>query len=72
MNAEGRQNLIIDIATAMNTEKTTITSLNIREVQGGGAVAYMTLMVHNRKELDSAIRRLRGIRGVRDVKRPGI
>jgi GTP pyrophosphokinase len=72
VNAEGRQNLIIDIATAMNTEKTTITSLNIREVQGGGAVAYMTLMVHNRKELDSAIRRLRGIRGVRDVKRPGV
>ncbi len=72
VDAIGRQNLIIDIATALNTEKVTITSLNIRETQGGGAVAYMTLMVHDREELTSAIRRLRGLRGVKDVVRPGV
>ena len=72
VDAIGRQNLIIDIATALNTEKVTITSLNIRETQGGGAVAYMTVMVHDRDELNAAIRKLRGIRGVKDVVRPGV
>ena len=72
VDAVGRQNLIIDIATAMNAEKVTITSLNIRETPGGGAVAYMTLMVHDREELAAAIRRLRGLRGVKDAVRPGV
>ena len=38
----------------------------------GGAVAYMTVMVHDRDELTAAIRKLRGLRGVRDVVRPGV
>ena len=72
VDAVGRQNLIIDIATALNAEKVTITSMNIRETQGGGAVAYLTVMVHDREELNAAIRRLRGLRGVKDVVRPGV
>ena len=72
VDAVGRQNLIIDIATALNAEKVTITSMNIREIQGGGAVAYLTVTVHDREELNAAIRRLRGVRGVRDVVRPGV
>ena len=72
VDATGRQNLIIDIATALNAEKVSITSMNIRETQGGGAVAYMTVMVHDRDELTSAIRKLRGLRGVKDVVRPGV
>ena len=46
--------------------------MNIRETQGGGAVAYLTVMVHDREELNAAIRRLRGLRGVKDVVRPGV
>ncbi len=72
VDAVGRQNLIIDIATALNAEKVTITSMNIRETQGGGAVAYLTVMVHDKEELNAAIRRLRGVRGVKDVVRPGV
>ena len=72
VDAVGRQNLIIDIATALNAEKVTITSMNIRETPGGGAVAYLTVLVHDRDELASAIRRLRGLRGVKDVVRPGV
>ena len=64
--------LIIDIATALNAEKVTITSMNIRETQGGGAVAYLTVLVHDRDELTAAMRRLRGLRGVKDVVRPGV
>ncbi len=72
VDAVGRQNLIIDIATTLNAEKVTITSMNIRETPGGGAVAYLTVLVHDRDELASAIRRLRGLRGVKDVVRPGV
>ena len=72
VDAVGRQNLIIDIATALNAEKVTITSMNIRETQGGGAVAYLTVTVHDKEELNAAIRRLRGVRGVKDVVRPGV
>ena len=72
VDALGRQNLIIDIATALNAEKVTITSMNIRETQGGGAVAYLTVTVHDKEELNAAIRRLRGVRGVKDVVRPGV
>ena len=72
VDAVGRQNLIIDLATALNAEKVTITSMNIRETQGGGAVAHLTVMVHDLNELNSAMRRLRGLRGVKDVVRPGV
>lgn len=72
VTADAGKNLIIDIATVLNAEKTTITSLNIRETQGGGAVAFLSVLVKDRETLQGAIRHLRSIRGVRDVIRPGI
>ncbi len=71
ITAVARQNLILDIVTAMNAEKAGVTSLNIRETGDGGAIAFLTVLVKDLDTLNSAIRHLRGIRGVRDVQRPG-
>ena len=71
ITAEARQNLILDIVTAMNAEKVGVTSLNIRETGDGGAIAFLTVLVKDLETLNGAIRHLRGIRGVRDVLRPG-
>ncbi len=71
ITADARQNLILDIVTAMNAEKAGVTSLNIRENGDGGAIAFLTVLVKDQDTLQSAVRRLRGIRGVRDVLRPG-
>jgi len=71
ITAEARQNLILDIVTAMNAEKVGVTSLNIRETADGGAIAFLTVLVRSADVLYLAIRHLRNIRGVRDVLRPG-
>ncbi|MBR4703688.1 MAG: bifunctional (p)ppGpp synthetase/guanosine-3',5'-bis(diphosphate) 3'-pyrophosphohydrolase [Oscillospiraceae bacterium] len=71
ITADARQNLILDIVTAMNAEKAGVTSLNIRETGDGGAIAFLTVLVKDLETLNSAVRHLRGIRGVRDVQRPG-
>jgi GTP pyrophosphokinase len=71
ITADARQNLILDIVTAMNAEKAGVTSLNIRETGDGGAIAFLTVLVKDLETLNGAIRHLRGIRGVRDVQRPG-
>ena len=69
--AEARQNLILDIVTALNADKVGVTSMNIRELSDGGAVAQLTVLVRDLETLNGAMRHLRGIRGVRDVVRPG-
>ena len=69
--AEARQNLILDIVTALNADKVGVTSMNIRELSDGGAVAQLTVLVRDLDTLNGAMRHLRGIRGVRDVVRPG-
>jgi len=71
ITADARQNLILDIVTAMNAEKVGVTSLNIRETGGGVAIAFLTVLVRSADVLYLAIRHLRNIRGVRDVLRPG-
>ena len=45
--------------------------MNIRELSDGGAVAQLTVLVRDLDTLNGAMRHLRGIRGVRDVVRPG-
>lgn len=70
--ADARQNLIMDIMTSLNADKAGVTSMNIRELPGGKAVAFLTVLVKDAEMLNTAMRRLRGIRGVRDVVRPGV
>ena len=71
ITAEARQNLILDIVTALNADKVGVTSMNIRELSDGLAVAQLSVLVRDLATLQGAMRHLRGIRSVRDVLRPG-
>ncbi len=71
ITAEARQNLILDIVTALNADRVGVTSMNIRELSDGGAVAQLSVLVKDLETLNGAMRHLRGIRSVRDVLRPG-
>ena len=72
ISARDRRNFVLDIATVLATAKVKITSLSAREIDGGQAVAFVSMDVHTRAELQAAIHRLSVIRGVTEVKRPGV
>ncbi|MDD6188116.1 MAG: bifunctional (p)ppGpp synthetase/guanosine-3',5'-bis(diphosphate) 3'-pyrophosphohydrolase [Clostridiales bacterium] len=72
ISARNRSNFVLDIATVLATAKVKITSLSAREIEGGQAVAFVSMDVHTRAELQAAIHRLSVIRGVTEVKRPGV
>ncbi len=71
VNAVQHKNLIMDIATALSAAKVKITSLSVRELTGGGSVAFITVEVKDTAELTSAINRLALIKGVTEVRRTG-
>jgi (p)ppGpp synthase/HD superfamily hydrolase len=48
-----------------------ITSLSIRELPAGKAVAFLSLDVRDLAELNTAMNRLSMIAGVSEVRRPG-
>jgi GTP pyrophosphokinase len=72
VNANDRKNLVMEIATVLSATKVKITSLSVRELQGGKAVAFLSLEVKDLAELSVAINRLSMIAGVTDVRRPGV
>ncbi len=72
ISARDRRNFVLDIATVLATAKVKITSLSAREIEGGNAVAFVSMDVHTRAELQAAIHRLSVISGVSEVKRPGV
>ena len=72
ISARDRRNFVLDIATVLATAKVKITSLSAREIEGGQAVAFVSMDVHTRAELQAAIHSLSVIRGVTEVKRPGV
>jgi GTP pyrophosphokinase len=72
VNANERKNLVMEIATVLSSVKVKITSLSIRELPGGKAVAFLSLDVKDLTELNTAINRLSMIAGVADVRRPGV
>lgn len=72
ITADARQNLILDLVTALNADKIGVTSMNVRETPGGGAFAVLSVLVKDEEMLNGAIRHLRGIRSVRDIVRPGV
>ncbi len=70
--ARDRGNFVLDIATVLSAAKVKITSLSAREADAGRAVAFVSMDVHSRAELQAAISRLSVIQGVSEVKRPGV
>ena len=49
-----------------------ITSLNVREVGNGKALAFITIEIKDLAALQAAMNRLRIIPGVSEVERPGV
>jgi (p)ppGpp synthase/HD superfamily hydrolase len=72
VNANERKNLVMEIATVLSAAKVKITSVSVRELPGGKAVAFLSLDVKDLNELSTAINRLSMLPGVSEVRRPGV
>lgn len=71
ISAEDRDNIVLDLATALSAIKVRVRGLSARTV-GGMAEVSISLEVRNLAELLDAINKLRGVQGVRDVRRTGV
>ena len=64
-----RDGLMLDIATVLTGLRVRINEMNARNVPGGQCLIAMTFAVHSLTELESICARLRGISGVRQIRR---
>ena len=64
-----RDGLMLDIATVLTGLRVRISEMNARNVPGGQCLIAMTFAVHSLTELESICARLRGISGVRQIRR---
>ena len=71
ISARNRIGLVMDIAGVMTNLKIEGTSLSARDLGNGTASVYMTIAVHNRDELTTAMNRFFGVGGVLSVERVG-
>ena len=67
--AEDRSGLLADVTQQLFAMRLSISSLNSRELKDGSAVIYATFTVNGIDPLNSVMDRLRGVSGVRSVKR---
>ncbi len=67
--AEDRSGLLADVTQQLFAMRLSISSLNSRELKDGSAVIYATFTVNGIDHLNSVMDRLRGVSGVRSVKR---
>ena len=67
--AEDRSRLLADVTQQLFAMRLSISSLNSRELKDGSAVIYATFTVNGIDHLNSVMDRLRGVSGVRSVKR---
>jgi len=70
LTAKDRDGLLLDIATALTAIKVRVRGLTARDINGI-ATAFISLEVHDLRELQTSINKLSGISGVIDVKRGG-
>ncbi len=69
LSAKDRDNLTLDIATALSSAKVKVTALAVRAMADGHAIMTIELEVKDRNELASVINRLNNIQGVYHVAR---
>ncbi len=72
LTAKDREHLVIDIATTLAAIKAKVRALSVREIEGGLAVAQISMEVGDRDELRFAINKLSAIPGVNEVRRGGV
>jgi GTP pyrophosphokinase len=71
ITANDRSGLVVDIASVLNAMKIRMLSFAAKDVDGGRVTVSVTMEVHDRDALVSAITRLMTITGVRDIRRVG-
>jgi len=69
LTANDRDHLVIDIATTLAAINAKVRSLAVREIEGGKALAQISMEVAGRDELKFAMKKLSAIPGVIDVRR---
>ena len=67
--AQDRANLILDVATAIATQKVKTTEISAKSIQGGGALIHLSIEVKDLEELRSVQNQLANIKNVNSVKR---
>ena len=68
--AKDRDNLLMDISSALSTTKTPLKSLTVKTTADGFALFLTTAMVTDKAHLDTVMNRLHQISGVMKVSRP--
>lgn len=69
LSAKDRDNLTLDIATALSSAKVKVTALHVRAMADGHAIMTIELEVKDKQELSSVINKLNNIQGVYHVAR---
>ncbi len=69
LESEDRDNMALDVATAMASMKLKVTELGCRVVDGGKCITNLTFEVRDAAQLQQIKNRLMGIRGVTAIKR---
>jgi len=64
-----RTGIVVDVASALNTQKIKIVSFNARQATGGITLITIVVDVAHRDELISAMAKIMAIKGVTDVRR---
>ena len=65
-----RNNLLVDISTALSSCKVSVTSLNSHITTDGFAIFHIAISVSNAAHLDQVMRKIHQISGVMKVGRP--
>ena len=63
LSAKDRDNLTLDIATALSSAKVKVTALNVRAMADGHAIMTIELEVKDKQELSSVINKLNNMQG---------
>ena len=69
LDVEDRQGLLAKIISAVSDEKTNIKNVEAETYETEDAKIRMVVAVHDRKEMERVMGRIRKIKGVRDVER---
>lgn len=70
ITAHERSGLVMDVATVLSSTNTKMTTFNARDVNGM-SIVFLTLELHNNRELRTLITKLSAISGVTHVERNG-
>ena len=69
IEADDRDGMMLDVATVMTSARAKITTMSAKPIGNGMALISLSFPVHDLAELENIRNRLRGISGVKNVRR---